>query len=286
MIAPQWPEQLHRRGCAILFACLCCIQSAPAIELTELSGAAHGYPALRDLNGEILADAEFLQWAEGNRLHVRLIYRFKNQRRIEENDVFRQRPEVIQEQYSWRETVNDQVVREFRVNFGTRIATARKRENGELKHWEEKLEIEPGKTFAGFGFSLALQNLRARLLEKELIELKGIGFKPKPAMLAVEISHAGLERMEMAGRIVRGDHFVVHPKSRRSQSFSFTSRIFIFGWPILRRLVFCVGKRRLPSLTIPSCELTFFPVTAVAPRNQLRGKRSQPSRPRLSGRCG
>jgi len=62
---------------------------------------------LRDLNGEILADAEFLQWAEGNRLHVRLIYRFKNQRRIEENDVFRQRPEVIQEQYSWRETVND-----------------------------------------------------------------------------------------------------------------------------------------------------------------------------------
>ena len=213
MITPQWPEQLHRRGCAILFACLCCIQSAPAIELTELSGAAHGYPALRDLNGKILAEAEFLQWAEGNRLHVRLIYRFKNQRRIEENDVFRQRPEVIQEQYSWRETVNDQVVREFRVNFGTRIATARKRENGELKHWEEKLEIEPGKTFAGFGFSLALQNLRERLLEKELIELKGIGFKPKPAMLAVEISHAGLERMEMAGRTVRGDHFVIHPKA-------------------------------------------------------------------------
>jgi hypothetical protein len=31
-------------------------------------------------------------------------------------------------------------------------------------------------------------------------------------MLGVEISHAGLERMEMAGRIVRGDHFVLHPK--------------------------------------------------------------------------
>jgi hypothetical protein len=195
-----------------LFADLFVIQSAKSIEMTELSGAAHGYPAMRDLNGKILAEAEFLQWVEGNRLRVKLIYRLKNHRRIEENDTFRQRPEVIQEKYSWRETVNGQLMREFGVNFETKAATAQKLDNGELKHWEEKLQIEPGKTFAGFGFSLALQNLRKRLLHGEHIELKGIGFEPKPAILPVEISHAGLEKMEMAGRLVRGDHFVIHPK--------------------------------------------------------------------------
>jgi hypothetical protein len=211
-----WPARLRDRAralaCTVVCASLFVVESSSAIPLTALSGAAHGYPAMRDLNGKVLAEAEFLQWAEGNRLHVKLIYRFKNQRRIEENDLFRQRPEVVQEQYAWRETANGQVLREFSVNFGTRIAAAQKREKGELKHWEEKLEIEPGKTFAGFGFSLALQNLRKRLLNKERIELKGIGFKPKPAMLAVEISHVGVEKMEMAGRIVRGDHFVIHPK--------------------------------------------------------------------------
>jgi hypothetical protein len=211
-ITKRWPNQWRTIGCAILFAGLFSIQSAKSIEVTELSGAAHGYPAMRDLNGKILGEAEFLQWAEGNRLRVKLIYRLKNHRRIEENDVFRQRPELIQEQYSWRETANGQVVREFKMNFGTMVATAQKLDNGEVKHWEEKLEIEPGKTFAGFGFSLALQNLRTRLLKGEHVELKGIGFKPKPAMLAVEISHAGLEKMEMAGRFVRGDHFVIHPK--------------------------------------------------------------------------
>jgi len=212
MITAKWPNKWRRIGCAILFASLFFVQPATSIEMTELSGAAHGYPAMRDLNGKILGEAEFLQWVEGNRLRVKLIYRLKNHRRIEENDVFRQRPELIQEQYSWRETANGQVVREFGVNFGTKTATARKLDNGEVKHWEEKLEIEPGKTFAGFGFSLALQNLRKRLLNGEHVELKGVGFKPKPTMLTVDISHAGLEKMEMAGRLVRGDHFLIHPE--------------------------------------------------------------------------
>src|SRR5256885_2850599 len=157
------PGRLIKLACTIACASLLVVEISSAIPLTELSGAAHGYPAMRDLNGKVLAEGEFLQWAEGNRLHVKLIYRFKNQRRIEENDVFRQRPELVQEQYAWRETANGQVLRKFSVNFGTMIATAQKREKGELKHCEKKFEIEPGKTFAGFGFSLVLGNLPKRL---------------------------------------------------------------------------------------------------------------------------
>jgi hypothetical protein len=181
------------------------------IELNELSGAAHGYPALRNLNGTKLADAEFMQWVQDDRLHVRLLYRFKDGRRIEEKAVLRQQPELIQDEWSWRESKGEEVVREFGVNFAAKTATAQKREKNEVKHWEEKIEVEPGKTFAGFAFTLALQNLRKRLLARERIELKAVGFAPKPQLVSVQVSHLGADRMEMSGRRLKGDHFVIHP---------------------------------------------------------------------------
>jgi hypothetical protein len=58
---------------------------------------------------------------------------------------------------------------------------------------------------------VALQNLRARLLKGERVQLKTIGFSPKPRLVTVQISHAGVDRMEMGGRSVEGDHFVIHP---------------------------------------------------------------------------
>lgn len=187
------------------------VQSARPVELTSLSGLAHGYPGYRDANGKMLAEGEFLQWVEDDRLHVKLTYRFKNDAHIEEKAVFRQERELVQEEWSWRESKDGQIAREFDVNFASKTATARKRENNELKHWEEKLEIEPGKTYAGFGFTLALQNLRKRLLSGERIELKAVGFAPKPQVVTVQISHAGVDRMEMSGRTLKGDHFVIHP---------------------------------------------------------------------------
>jgi len=196
---------------AVLLATLLVRPAAQPIALTELSGVAHGYPALRDLNGTKLADAEFMQWVEDDRLHIRLIYRFKDGRRIEEKAVLRQQPEVVQDEWSWRESKGEEVLREFGVNFGAKTATAQKREKGEMKHWEEKIAVEPGKTFVGFGFTVALQNLRKRLLAREQIELKAIGFTPKPQMVSVQISHVGADRMEMSGRRLKGDRFLIHP---------------------------------------------------------------------------
>lgn len=153
-----------------------------------------------------------MQWVQDDRLHIKIVYRFKDRGRIEESGVFRQQPELTQEDWSWRESKDGQLVREFNVNFKTNIATAQKREKKELKHWEEKIEVEPGRTFAGFGFTLALQNLRQRLLNKEQIELKAVGFRPKPQVVTVQLSHAGIDQMEMSGRTVKGDHFIIHPK--------------------------------------------------------------------------
>lgn len=186
--------------------------SAPAVEVTEFEGTAHGFPALLDSNGKKLADGEFTQRLDDGLLHIAITYRTKRGDRIEEKAIFRQKPELIQEEWSWREFKDGQLVRHFAVNFKTQTATAQKREKDELKDWSEKIDVQPGQTFAGYGLMLALQNLRARLVRGEQIELQAVGFRPKPSVVTVQISHGGVDQMKMSDRLLKGDRFVIHPK--------------------------------------------------------------------------
>jgi hypothetical protein len=189
--------------------------SALAVKLTSLEGSLHGFPALREPDGKKLADGEFAQWLEAQRLHVKLTYQFADNRRIEEIAEFRQTSELIQEKWSWRELREGKLFRRFEVDFGNRRANAAKQEGQELKSWSETVNVEPGQTFAGFGFVLAIKNLRERLIAGEKIELKTVGFTPRPHSVAVEISHAGLEQMRMSDRTLRGDRFIIRPKIPR-----------------------------------------------------------------------
>jgi hypothetical protein len=192
---------------AVLFARL-----ALAVELTEPQGAAHAYPALLDTNGKKLADGEFKQWIEDDRLRVEIDYEFDDGQHFEENAVFRQKPELIQEKWSWKESKNGKISRQFTADFQAKTATEVTHENNEAKQSSENIEVEPGRTFAGFGFTLALQNLRKRLINGEKVELKAVGFTPKPRLATVQLSYGGLDRVRMSGRSLKGDRFVIHPE--------------------------------------------------------------------------
>ncbi len=185
-----------------------------ALELTEPTAAAHAYPGLCDINGRKLADGEFRQWVEDQRLHVVITYKFPDGGLFEEKARFRQQPELVQEQWSWKELKNERVQREFTVDFLSGIATAHiSKDNKDVSN---NVDIEKGRTFAGFGFTLALSNLRKRLLRGEQIELKPVGFSPfptlKPQVVTVKLSHGGVDRLRMSGRSIKGDRFIVHPE--------------------------------------------------------------------------
>ena len=183
-----------------------------AVEWTSFEGNARGFPVLRDASGRRLADGDFTQWLENDRLHVRIAYIFDDGRRVEEEVVFRQRPQLAQETWSFRELQGKKRVRAFTVDLRTGAASAMKEEKGESKHWSDTLDVVEGQTFAGFGFSLAIKALRPRLLKGETITLTGVGFAPKPQTASAELSYAGRDRIRMAGRTIAADRFVVHPK--------------------------------------------------------------------------
>ena len=185
-----------------------------ALEVTEPAGAAHGYPGLCDMTGKKLANGEFRQWVENHHLYVVITYKFPDGESREEKARFRQYPELIQEQWSWKEHKDGKPQREFTADFLSGTASAHIRKDN--KDVSEKIKIDAGRTFAGFGFAIALSNLRKRILDGEQIELKAVGFWPfptfKPQVVTVKISYGGLDRMRMSGRSLKGDRFVVHPE--------------------------------------------------------------------------
>src|SRR5213079_2092403 len=185
-----------------------------ALKVTEPAAAAHGYPGLCDINGKKLADGVFRQWVESNRLHIVISYKFSAGEVYEEHSQFRQQPELIQEKWSWKESKHGTSQREFAVDFLAGIASAHIRQDH--KDVSKRIKVEPGRTFAGFGFSIALSNLRKRLLNGEQVQLKAVGFSPfptlSPQVVTVTISHGGVDRMRMSGRSLKGDRFIVHPE--------------------------------------------------------------------------
>jgi hypothetical protein len=195
-----------------------------ALEVTEPAGAAHGYPGLCSIDGKKLADGEFRQWVENKRLHVTITYKFPDGEIYEERAQFRQQPELIQEKWSWKESKDGKSQREFAADFLSGIASAHVREE-KNQNVSGKIKVEPGRTFAGFGVTIALSNLRERLLSGEQVQLKAVGFSPfptlSPQVVTVTISHGGLDRIRMSGRLLKGDRFIVHPE------IFFLARLFV-----------------------------------------------------------
>jgi hypothetical protein len=187
-------------------------RSTSAGAMPQPEGASRGFPAMLDSSGKKIADGDFTQWLEGERVHVKISYDLGGGHRIEEKDVLRQRPAVVQEQWSWEESKDNKLVRRYHANFESGQATAEKQEERGLKRWSGNIKVQPGRTFAGFAFTPAIKALRARLMRGEKIELRAVGFTPKPRVVTVEISYGGLDQMEMGQRKVAGERFVIHPK--------------------------------------------------------------------------
>jgi len=182
-----------------------------AIQGNQVESGLRAYPVLRDAAGRKIADGNFVQSVENDGLHVQIAYAGDG-RKIEETAVLRQRPELAQQRWRWHESLRGDDVRTFEVDFASGMATAVKMDKGEPRRWSEKLDITPGETFAGFGFTLALKALRERLIKGETVNLKAVGFTPQPRVVTVALSYAGRDSIRLVDRATTAEHYVIHPK--------------------------------------------------------------------------
>lgn len=201
---------MMQRVALVMIVCLG--GTVSAVEWTKVEGSIRASPVVRNLEGTKLADGEFHQWVDASGLHIRIVSTFPDGRRIEETAQFRQEPELIQDAWSWRETRANALLREYRVDVLAGVATARKAEGQHTREWSDQFSLKPGQTFAGIGFSLALQGLRERLIDGERIELRAVGFTPGPRLVTVEVRHGGVDDMLMGDQRVRGDRFILQPR--------------------------------------------------------------------------
>jgi hypothetical protein len=211
-------KTLHFRRCrqcaliALSALALVEAETVRALEVKQLAGAAHAFPVMLDLHGKKLGNGEFTQELQDGLLRIRITYELNKGGRIEEKATLQQSPELVQKSWSLREMNGEELQRSYVVDFDSGKATARKREKEGLKDWSKQLEIDPGRTFAGFGVVLALQNLRDRLVKGEAIELKAVGFTPEPRVVGVKVTYQGVNRLSMSGRTLRGEKFQVQPQ--------------------------------------------------------------------------
>jgi len=204
--------RLRLSALAVLLAVIGVTAPVRAIEWKKFEGEAHGFPVMRDAaTGTPIADGDFQQWIQNGKLHVLINYMTRG-RRIEERVVMSQRPELIQESWSFVESRDGKPFRRFDVDFGSGHATAVTYPGGLPKQQDAMLKATRGEAFAGFGFTMVMNAMRERLIRGEHATLQAVGFTPAPRLVDVDISYGGRDRLRMSGRPIDGDRFIVHPK--------------------------------------------------------------------------
>lgn len=174
-------------------------------------GTLHGFPSMSDASGKVIADGELTQEVVGDRVLTRIRWRFHDTTVAEERDEFRVGSSLRQERFSWIETRGGEERRRFEVDFPTGNASSAVRHaNGRVESDRDRLELPPGRSFAGYGAALAASQLS--LPAGGHAEITFVAFTPKPRTIRLDVRRGVAEEaVEVQGRRVPCDHLTLHP---------------------------------------------------------------------------
>ena len=193
-----------------LAALLLVSMPALAIQPHVREGDVQALAQLTDPQGQPLADGHYTQTLVGEVLHIEATFDYPDGRHVLEKARLRMHPQIEQVSWSRIESTGGQPIRRYSMDFATRKASAE--HLYEQKHWEEQVDVEPGRTFAGIAFNYAVKNLRKELAKGASVKLRAIAFTPKPRSVEVTVRRDGDDRVRMAGREILADKFTIHPE--------------------------------------------------------------------------
>lgn len=179
---------------------------AEVIPVRYLEGLAHGFLALRTLDGKTLADGDLIQSVRGDRVTSRLVLRFYDGSVHDETVVFSQRrsfrflsDHLVQKGPTFEHPM------EVSIDAKSGRVTVRYTEDGKEKTITERMELPPD---LANGLMLALlKNLDPRT-PSTTVSL--VAATPKPRLVKLAIAPAGEDPFTVGRSQRKATHFVVH----------------------------------------------------------------------------
>jgi hypothetical protein len=198
-----------RVGAAFLAgAWLLCPAAMPAevVSVRFTEGVVHGFLALRTLDGKTLADGDLIQFARGDRVTSRLLFRFKDGSIHDETVVFSQRQtfrvlsdHLIQKGPAFPHPVD------VTIDAGSGQVTVRYTDkDGHPKVAAERLDLPPD--LANGLLLTLLKNIRPTAPQTTV---SMVATTPKPRLVKLVITPAGEEPFTTGSSTHKAMHYVV-----------------------------------------------------------------------------
>jgi hypothetical protein len=194
----------------VLAVTACLLLAAPAargepVAVAHREGLAHGFIALRSLDGETLASGDLVQIPRGSRVTATLRFRFKDGSLREETTVYTQRGSfhmvrnhIVQRGPAFKTQL------ESTIEEDGRITVRYSEDGGEEKVIRERMKLPPD---VANGLTLAvLKNLEGR---SKKAKVSMVAITPKPRLVELELEAGGEERFDAAGVEHEATHWVI-----------------------------------------------------------------------------
>ena len=171
-------------------------------------GLVHGFLTLRTLDGNLLADGDLIQNVRGDRVTARLVFRFEDGSLHDETSIYSQRQhfQLISNRLIQKGPAFPRPL-EASIDVAKGLATVKYADDGKEKIETEQLDLPPN--LANGLVSTMLKNVRPNALPEPLAL---VAATPKPRLVKLAISVAGIEPFSTEGTRRRARHYVIKVK--------------------------------------------------------------------------
>lgn len=179
---------------------------AEPVGVRHVEGSVHGFLVLRTLDGAAVADGDLIQLARGTRVTSRLVFHFKDGSIHDETAVFSERGQfrlishhLVQKGPTFPRPLD------MAIDAMSGLVTVRYTdEHGDAKRESEHLELP-----ADLANGLILTVLKNLSPDAPPRTLSFVAATPKPRLVKLQVTPAGLERFSTGGMSRKATHYVV-----------------------------------------------------------------------------
>src|SRR5579872_6337423 len=196
-------------ACVLLFCSARAVPDTPPptpVTVRYVEGLVHGFLLMRTMDGNIIAEGDWLQTVHGDKVTTRLVFHFKDGSLQDETTVFSQRKQfrllsnhLIQSGPAFKTPI-DITVDGVSGNVTVRYVDGKGKPSESTDHLDLPADLANGMV------PILLKNLPSSPTQ---VSLSMVVATPKPRLIKLAISAAGEERFSVGSSNYKGIHYIV-----------------------------------------------------------------------------